>query len=423
MRILYCAIDQQVPGARGGSIHVRAVADGLAALGHEVHVATQPGPQGFPVSDAAAGGVRWHAIGAPFGRPHLRLAQVGRVKSLARTVTPDAVIERYHNFGGEGLLAAREVGAPSMLEVNAPIVDYPGSPKRRLDRLLLVEPMRRWRDWQCRAAARIVSPTRAILPDWIPEARVLEAEWGADTDRFRPGAPGPLPFTRDARTTIVFVGAFRAWHGVQHLVRAMRQLQERGRTGFRAILIGDGPELAPARALAAGLDAVTFTGALPHDQVAACLAASDIGAAPFDLAAHAPLSLTFYWSPLKVFEYLASGLPVVAPDIPRLRAIIAPGTAGLLYDAQDPAALASTLETLADASLRARLGAAARDRAVRHFSWASHCRLLDEALRGMVDERGAGTRTRTTAGTEADAAAGAGRAPATGRRGKQASAR
>jgi glycosyltransferase involved in cell wall biosynthesis len=438
MRILYCAIDQQVPGVRGGSIHVRAVAEGLAALGHEVHVATQPGPQGFPASppptgaasgpdaaqadpalprdphdderSAAPGGVRWHAIGAPFGRPNLRLAQVGRVKSLARTVKPDAVIERYHNFGGEGLLAAREVGAPAMLEVNAPIVDYPGSPKRRLDRLLLVEPMRRWRDWQCRAAARIVSPTGAILPDWIRADRVLEAEWGADTDRFHPdahaNAQAPLPFARDARTTIVFVGAFRAWHGVQHLVRAMRQLQDRGRTDFRAILIGDGPELAPARALAVGLDAVTFTGALPHEQVAACLAASDIGAAPFDLAAHAPLSLTFYWSPLKVFEYLASGLPVVAPDIPRLRAIIAPGTAGLLYDAQDPAALASTLETLADASLRARLGAAARDRAVRLFSWASHCRLLDTALRAMVDERGADAAGRVS-----------------GPRGKQASAR
>ena len=39
----------------------------------------------------------------------------------------------------------------------------------------------------------------------------------------------------------------------------------------------------------------------------ACLAAADIGVAPFDTAAHAPLSLAFYWSPLKVFEYMAGG--------------------------------------------------------------------------------------------------------------------
>ena len=43
MRILYTALDQRVPGTRGGSIHVRAVADGLAALGHEVHVLAERG--------------------------------------------------------------------------------------------------------------------------------------------------------------------------------------------------------------------------------------------------------------------------------------------------------------------------------------------------------------------------------------------
>ena len=45
MRILYCAIDQTVPGTTGGSVHVTAVAEGLAALGHEVHVLVTPGWQ------------------------------------------------------------------------------------------------------------------------------------------------------------------------------------------------------------------------------------------------------------------------------------------------------------------------------------------------------------------------------------------
>ena len=47
---------------------------------------------------------------------------------------PDVVIERYYNFGGEGMLAARRVGAVGVLEVNAPVVDYPGSAKQWLDR-------------------------------------------------------------------------------------------------------------------------------------------------------------------------------------------------------------------------------------------------------------------------------------------------
>ena len=72
----------------------------------------------------------WHDIGTPLGSPNLRLLRRGRVRALATALRPDVVIERYHNFGGEGLLAARAVGARTVLEVNAPVVDYPGSPKR-----------------------------------------------------------------------------------------------------------------------------------------------------------------------------------------------------------------------------------------------------------------------------------------------------
>jgi alpha-maltose-1-phosphate synthase len=380
-KIVYCATDQTVPGTKGGSTHVLAVAEGLAALGNEVHVAAQPGAGGFP-----SGGVHWHAIGAPFGKPALRMMRTFAVHRLIRRVRPDIIIERYHNFGGESL---RSDGW-HVLEVNAPIVDYPHSPKQRLDRALLVEPFRRWRDWQCRVADRFVVPTRAILPDWIPPEKIHETEWGVDTARFRPGAQPPpgvkLPFTRDHRLIVIFIGAFRAWHGVRHLVRAMAHLRETGATDLKdihAVLIGDGPEREPAEAdaRAAGLDAsITFTGALPHDLLPACLAAADIGVAPFDTAAHAPLSLAFYWSPLKVFEYMASGLPVVAPDIPRLRQILGAGEAGLLYDAANPRGLADAIVALAEPGRRTSLGAVARARAEREYSWMSHCERLIHAV-------------------------------------------
>lgn len=167
MRILYCAIDQAVPGTKGGSVHVRAVAEGLAALGHDVHVLVQQGAGGFP-----PGEVHWHEMGPPFGSARLRLARAGRVEDAARGLRVDAVIERYFNFGGEGMRAAARSGALAVLEVNAPVIDYPGSPKHRLDRALLVEPMRRWRDWQCRTADLVVSPSRAILPAWLPADRI-----------------------------------------------------------------------------------------------------------------------------------------------------------------------------------------------------------------------------------------------------------
>ena len=380
VRILYAAIDQQIPGTKGGSTHVRAVTEGLARLGHEVHVAVSLGSGSVP----ATPGVTWHGVSPPWGRAQLRLLRRGTLRDLARSVRPHVVIERYHNFGGEGLLAACAVKARTVLEVNAPVIDYPGSPKHLLDRLLIAEPMRRWREWQCRVADLIVTPTREILPAGTPAARVIETEWGADTDRFRPDAPQATLPVQD-RIIVVFVGAFRTWHGVLHLVRAMEQLRARGRRDFQAVLIGDGPERpgVEARVTAAGLDNVTLLGARPHDEIPGYLAAAHIGVAPFDIDAHAPLSLTFYWSPLKVFEYMAAGLPVVAPDIPRLRTVIEPPACGLLYDGARPDGLADALESLADPTRRATMGAAARRRAVDRFSWAAHCAQLDAALQRL----------------------------------------
>ena len=65
-RVLYVALDQRVPGTLGGSVHVQSVAEGLAALGHDVHVAVQSGGE-WP-----AGRVRWHQMAPPLGRAELR---------------------------------------------------------------------------------------------------------------------------------------------------------------------------------------------------------------------------------------------------------------------------------------------------------------------------------------------------------------
>jgi glycosyltransferase involved in cell wall biosynthesis len=377
MRILYCAIDQAVPAAHGGSVHVSSVAEGLAALGHEVHALVAPGTGAFP-----SGRVHWHAMRPPFGNRRLRLLRAGRVRRLAEALRPDVVLERYYNFGGEGLYAAKRVGALAALDVISPVIDYPGSPKRLLDACLLIRPMQRWRDWQCAAADLFVTPIAGILPASVPRDRILENEVGADVERFHPDATGSVPFQRgDADVVAVFTGAFRAWHGAIHLVEAIKRLRARGETRFRAVLIGDGPELSRVRAAAEGVREITVPGALPHGQIPACLASADIGVAPFDVGAHPPLALGFYWSPLKIFEYMASGLPVVAPRIERLTTLVRDGGEGLFYDPADPEGLASAIARLSDERDRQRLGAAARKRAVGEFSWQRHCEAIDRALR------------------------------------------
>jgi glycosyltransferase involved in cell wall biosynthesis len=375
LRILYCAIDQAVPGTTGGSVHVAAVARGLAALGHEIHALVTPGDGPFP-----AGPVDWIAMTPPLGAKELRWARTRRVRTLARRIRPDAVIERYYNFGGEGIAAGKAVGATTVLEVNAPVIDHAGSLKARIDRALLFQPMRRWRERICAQADIIVTPTAAILPSSTPRSRILELEWGADTDLFTPDAPGQAAFERPAPVVAIFTGAFRSWHGAIHLARAIRELRARGRRDIGAVFVGDGPELDKVRAEAARLEGVVFTGAIPHDAMPATLRAADVGVAPFDVGAHPALSLGFYWSPLKIFEYMASGLPVVAPAIDRIPSLVEHDREGLLYDPSSTGALAAALERLADPGIRRSLGAAARDRAVREYSWRAHCQRLEKRL-------------------------------------------
>jgi glycosyltransferase involved in cell wall biosynthesis len=381
VRLLYCAIDQTVPGTTGGSVHVGAVAGGLAALGHDVHVLATPGEGGFP-SD----GVEWIPMAPPFGAKQLRWTRTAAVTRLARARRPAAIIERYYNFGGEGISAAAATGALAVLEVNSPAIDHPGSRKRILDKALLVEPMRRWRDRLCASADLVISPSAAILPA-TAAGKIVEIEWGADTLRFHPGAAGRLRVARPAGVVAVLAGAFRSWHGAIHLVRAIRLLRERGRREIAAILIGEGPELPAVRAAAEGLEDIVFAGAIPHAEMPGHLAAADIGVAPFDVAAHAPLALGFYWSPLKIFEYMATGLPVVAPRIDRIAALVRHDLEGLLYAPPDETGLAGALDALTDPSLRARLGPAARARAVAEFSWSAHCRVLESAITAALRGR------------------------------------
>jgi starch synthase len=376
VRVLYVALDQQVPGSLGGSVHVQAVAEGLSALGHEVHVATQPGGA-WP-----AGAVHWHAMRPPLGRNQLRWMRTGAVEALARRIGADLVMERYYNFGGEGVFAAKRIGLPAVLEVNAPVIDYPGSAKARLDRGLVVEPMRRWRDRICRQTDLFVATTADILPSWVERRRVLEIEWGADIEHFRPGVSGRLPFALDPdRVWCVFAGAFRSWHGAINLAATLARLHQSGDQRFGALFIGDGPERQAVARAARDVPAVIFTGALAHAVLPAALAAADIGVAPFDPTRHRPLRLGFYWSPLKIFEYMAVGLPVVAPALPRLRRLVEHKREGLLYDPRDPRELDRAIAALGDAVERRRMGAAARERVARDFSWQAHCAVLEKRLR------------------------------------------
>lgn len=393
MKLLYVAGAVEAFGTSGGSVHIQEVACGLKALGHDVRV--------ICLQDSAGHAGARLACAVPVRhtrrRKELALLSASQVARAVARFRPDVIMERFYNFAGAGILEAHRRGIPALLEVNAPMVDPPGSLKTKVDRLMLGS-MRRWAVQQGRWSAAIVTPLATTVPPEVPRSKIHELPWGANVERFDP-AKRPVGEERAALLAqlglsaeypvAVFLGSFRRWHGVEHFAEAARQLLRRD-VPISFLAIGGGPELEPLRAKVAGWELppgrMVFTGAQPHERVPQLLGLANIGVAPFDIAAHPPLAtFGFYWSPLKVFEYMAMQMPVVTIDTPPLNGIVRQGMEGCLYRAGDVSALAGAMERLAgDGEMRTRLGMAARQRVVANYSWQAHCRSLDEILRSIT---------------------------------------
>ncbi len=399
-RILYIAGSVLAPGSHGGATHVMEVASELSKLGHELHVVCRRAkgdPSRLTVSVAGGQAIEFYRLGLPQYANFLSYPWLSR---LARALQPDLVMERYYNLAGAGMFYARRHNLPSILEVNALIVDPPGTRKDKVDRLLLRR-LRWWATTQCGWAGRIVTPLHTTVPPSIDRTKIAELPWGANVERFNPERISEpeqaklrqsvgLPARASGARVAVFAGSFRHWHGVETLVEAAIQLipQE---ADLYFLLLGGGPEEERLRAKvrAASLEKrIILIGAIKHEQMPAYLALADCGVAPFDTSKHPPLRTAgFFWSPLKIFEYMAMGLPTVTADLPPLNEIIRPGQEGALFQEGDPTDLARAIrEMLAPdpvtAETRAVMGRSARARVSQNFSWEAHCRSLD----GLIQE-------------------------------------
>jgi glycosyltransferase involved in cell wall biosynthesis len=142
-------------------------------------------------------------------------------------------------------------------------------------------------------------------------------------------------------------------------------------------VVGDGPGREDLLADLKRLDieeATELTGAVAPEAVPALLQRMHVAVSTTSSASG------FYFSPLKVFEYMAAGLPVVASPVGQLSSILQDGLTGFFAPPGDPEALAEVFDRLRqDPELRQRVGAAARSEALAHHTWdARICAVFDK---------------------------------------------
>ena len=379
MRLLYLSADPGVPvlGHKGASVHVRALVCALAAKGVSVVLAS---PRTAPEGERLDAPVELVTIEPVLPKEHVGVAslrtaierQAAEILGLARLRAVEAVYERYSLFSVGGVRAAAALGLPHVLEVNAPLREealrFRELPHPRLAATLEREVFA--------GTDRIlaVSETLAGLlqASGVERARIDVVANAIDPDLFH----APREIAQDV-FTVGFAGSLKPWHGIDVLVEAFRRALAEV-PELRLEIIGDGPArktLDDAR-LPAGV--MTCRGQLTHAETVRAMARWDVGAAPF----HALRD--FYFSPLKLVEYMAAGVCPVASDLPELRSLLADGQRGVLVEPGNAAALAHAFVELARNRERtAALGAQAREYALRSLSWSDNA---GRALRALGRE-------------------------------------
>jgi len=252
---------------------------------------------------------------------------------------------------------------------------------------------RRWLLAAAETAAGTLAISGGVRADLVALG-LCEDAIRVEHDAFEPGRFDAAPGRADARRElelpadakiVVYTGGLLAWKGVDVLVEAARGLPE---VQF-AIAGGMDADVARLRARARGLANVRIDGFQPPARVALYLAAANVGVVP---NRSRPAISARYTSPLKVFEAMAAGLPLVASDLPSLRAILSDEEA-VFVAPDEPGALAAGLtRLLGDDGLRERLAGAMRARAAEH-TWDART----ERILHWMDERRAASTVRVRA--------------------------
>ena len=405
MKILY---HHRTRADDGQAVHIRSLQRAFRDLGHEVQevgLVQQGGEQpteedAAPKADQDEGGSSWGWV-SRLPKFMLELAEFGysglarrRILATGRTFKPDFIYERYAFGNAGGLLAAARLGVPFILEVNSPLVD-------ELDKtrgLSLKRAARRIELAVFRGATKVcvvtqvlgdilidmgVDPERILVtPNGVhPSLFEYDQLGGRDACRSRARRDLGLHPEADADELVLgFVGYFRDWHRLDLVIDL---LALPGLEGLRLVIIGEGPagEGLAAQARQLGVEErVHFPGPRRHDRIPELLTAFDVALMP---------AINAYASALKLHEYMAATLPVIAPDQPNLHEVVTDGESALLVPSGDAAALEAAVRSLvSDPKLRVKLGEnAARQIDKLGLTWRANGQRVVQCAQQLIDQQ------------------------------------
>lgn len=309
---------------------------------------------------------------------------LGRRVGRALDGTFDLTYERFALFQSLGRRFQR-AGVPWVLETNAVLAR---EAKHERSTLALHRVARRLERRAYRQADLVVCISDALrqmihLDAGVPVDRIVVLPNGVDVDRFAPAAT-PAGRAADGQLVVGYVGWITERQGLDQLIAAIATLAAEG-AAIRAVIVGDGPDRPRLEQLAAAAGIggrIDFAGQVAWDAVPGWIADFSVGYSGQRGVGGMPM----YHSPLKIYEYLGVGRPVVASSFPdAVEALVAP-RAGWVFPPGDEDALTGLLRQLTgctDDEL-ASFGRRGRAHVEQCHTWAHRSR----ELLGVLEDRG-----------------------------------
>ena len=366
MRIAYVCADAGIPvfGQKGCSIHVQEILRGLLKQDHQVHLFSPRFGENKP-DDLQT--IKLHELlpipkVAQGLREKIALSMNSEIEAaLDYADSFDLVYERYSLWSYRAMEYAKQKGIPGILEVNSPLI----LEQQKHRSLVHIQEAENVAIKVFNAAKTIIAVSDAVK-DYVSQYinnpdKIKVIPNGVNADRFH-----PKKITHHAYFTVGFVGSLKPWHGLPILLEAFEKFHHHYPQS-RLLIIGKGPESDRLKIEInqKNLNSVVqLTGAVPPYAIPFLLEQMDVAVAPYP-----PLD-QFYFSPLKVYEYMAAGLPVVASNIGQISDIIQHENNGLLCPPGDSNALIEAFVSLMRSpQLRYQLGTSARQTILNHYTW------------------------------------------------------
>lgn len=367
MKILY---HHRTQSKDGQAVHIRELIHALEANGSDV-IVVEPAAatrNEFGSESSSVAKLRRFMPKAIYELLELSYSIVAflRLRRAYLDHKPDILYERHNLFLLAGAWMKRFYGVPYLLEVNSPLFE-----ERMAHGGLALPKLARWTERHVWRMADHVLPVTGVLADIIAANGVSPDQItvvpnGINTADFS-GQPTTAASKEGLglgdRTVLGFTGFVRDWHGIDAVIDFIATVREKP---IQLLVVGDGPARGSLEAQAASLgiaDRVRFTGILPRHEIPGYVSAFDVALQP---------ASTPYASPLKLFEYMALGRAILAPEQPNIAEILQDDHNALLFRVGDRQSFRDQLARLTDdPALRERLGESARLSLTRNgYTWA-----------------------------------------------------